>query len=256
MKKIFLTLAFFFFTAAALLAQKAHFITGGTIEYDKTTNMYAVIKSSLDPKSVYDKSYFESYQNKYPQFKRLKSTLKFGENKTLFTPAVVADENSSQFWYDVFASQPNNTWSDLTTRSTVIAKEIYNEELLLRDTMRKVKWKITDETREIAGYTCRRANGIMMDSIYVVAFYTNKIPVFGGPESFNGLPGMILQVSLPHDNITWMATKVTEAAVPGNTIVPPKKGKPMNRKELYDAVKIFMKHWGKDGMVEMKLFLL
>jgi len=255
MKKIFLTLGFFFFTTATLLAQQAHFITGGTIEYEKRTNMYAVIKSSLDPKSVYDKSAFESYQNKFPQFKKLKSVLKFGGNKTLFTPAT-AEENSSQFWYDVFASQPNITWSDLSKRATVIAKEIYGEELLLTDTMRKIKWKITDETREIAGYTCRRADGIMMDSIYVVAFYTNKIPVFGGPESFNGLPGMIMYVQLPHDNITWMASKVTEEEVPANTIVAPKKGKPMNRKQLYDAVKVFMKNWGKDGKVEMKLFLL
>ncbi len=255
MKKIFLILAFFIFMVAPLLAQQAHFITSGTIEYEKRVNMYAVIKSSLNPKSVYDKADFESYQNKFPQFKKLKSTLSFGGNKTLFTPAV-AEDNSSQFWYDVFASQPNITYSDLKSRSTAISKEIYNEDLLLTDTMRKIRWKITDETREIAGYTCRRADGIMMDSIYIVAFYTNKIPVFGGPESFNGLPGMILQVSLPHDNITWMATKVTEADVPGNTIIPPKKGKPMNRKQLYDAVKIFMKNWGKDGKVEMKLFLL
>jgi len=255
MKKLFLTLGIFFFATVALLAQKAHFITAGTVEYEKRTNMYAVIKSSLDPKSVYDKAAFEGYQNKFPQFKKLKSTLSFGGNKTLFSPAV-AEDNSSQYWYDVFASQPNITYSDLNTRATVIAKEIYGEDLLLADTMRKIKWKIKDETREIAGFTCRRADGIMMDSIYVVAFYTNKIPVFGGPESFNGLPGMILYAQLTHDNITWMATKITEADVPANTIIPPKKGKPMNRKQLYDAVKGFMKNWGKDGKVEMKLFLL
>jgi len=31
--------------------------------------------------------------------------------------------------------------------------------------------------------------------INAVAFYTDDIPVSGGPESFNGLPGMILQVA-------------------------------------------------------------
>ena len=31
--------------------------------------------------------------------------------------------------------------------------------------------------------------------INVVAFYKDDIPVSGGPESFNGLPGMILQVA-------------------------------------------------------------
>jgi len=32
-------------------------------------------------------------------------------------------------------------------------------------------------------------------SIDVVAFYTDDIPVSGGPESFDGLTGMILQVA-------------------------------------------------------------
>jgi GLPGLI family protein len=48
----------------------------------------------------------------------------------------------------------------------------------------------------IAGFNCRRANAMIMDSIYVVAFYTDEILTTGGPESFSGLPGMILGVAL------------------------------------------------------------
>jgi GLPGLI family protein len=47
-----------------------------------------------------------------------------------------------------------------------------------------------------------------MDSIYVVAFYSDQIVVRGGPESFWGLPGMIMGVVLPHEYTTWYATKV------------------------------------------------
>src|SRR6185437_10397918 len=100
-------------------------------------------------------------------------------------------------------------------------KTIFDQPFLVKDSLRKIKWKITDENREIAGYNCRRANGLMMDSIYVVAFYTDKIPVSGGPESFSGLPGMILEVALPHENVIWRATKVTEAEIPQGAITPP-----------------------------------
>jgi GLPGLI family protein len=31
-----------------------------------------------------------------------------------------------------------------------------------------------------------------MDSVFIVAFYTDQIVTSGGPESFNELPGMIL----------------------------------------------------------------
>ena len=45
----------------------------------------------------------------------------------------------------------------------------------------EIKWKFTDEYRNILGYDCRRVNGIMQDSVYIVAFYTPQIPVSGGP---------------------------------------------------------------------------
>jgi len=71
----------------------------------------------------------------------------------------------------------------------------------------------------------------------VVAFYTDKIPVSGGPESFNGLPGMILEVAVPHEHVTWTATKITGGEVPPTTVVPPKKGKLVNNKQLYEFLK-------------------
>ncbi len=120
-------------------------------------------------------------------------------------------------------NQCNTIFTNIATKQTVDQKKVFDQAYLVKDSVTRIKWKITDETREIAGYTCRRANGIYLDSIYVVAFYTTRIPVAAGPESFNGLPGMILGVALPHENITWFATKVTEASIPQDAIVPPKK---------------------------------
>jgi GLPGLI family protein len=46
--------------------------------------------------------------------------------------------------------------------------DIVGEKIIVQDSMKRIKWKITDEYREIAGYNCRRANGITPDSIYVI----------------------------------------------------------------------------------------
>ncbi|MGZ3756908.1 MAG: GLPGLI family protein [Mucilaginibacter sp.] len=253
MKSIIITLALLL-TCNFLFAQQARFVTSGTIEFEKTVNMYAVIKSDIDEKDVFDNMAFDAFKKNNPQFKKLKSTLTFGDNKSLYTPVV--PEESSRKMGDVFADQINNTFTDIKNHSTIIHKEIYSDEFLVKDSLRKIKWKITDETREIAGYTCRRANGLIMDSVYVVAFYTNKIPVSGGPESFTGLPGMILGVALPHENMTWFATKVTDVPVPPTALATPKKGKPTNRKQLYDTLKGVMKNWGKSGPYELKIFML
>jgi len=252
MKNILLTI-FCLFVTTALMAQHAHFTTSGTIEYTKRINMYTVLKNEMEDDDSFGKIFFEAYQKANPQFKEVKATLTFADNKTLFTPAP-NDENRNMG--STFSDQINNVYTDLNTHSNVIHKVIFDDEFLVRDSVRKIKWKITDETRQIAGYTCRRANGLIMDSVYVVAFYTNQIPVPGGPESFTGLPGMILQVAAPHENITWMATKVSDIQVPPQTIIPPKKGKVVNRKQLYDQLKSVMKSWGKEGVAYMKLFML
>ena len=155
-----------------------------------------------------------------------------------------------------FATQNNTIYSDLETKTGVFQKKVFDELFLVKDSTRKIKWKMTDETREIAGYNCRRANAIMMDSIYVVAFYTADIPLSGGPESFNGLPGMILGVALPHENIAWFATKVTDMTLAPNVVVPPKKGKPMDGKAFRDKMQAAFKDWGAEAPFYSKIFAL
>ncbi|MGL1507608.1 GLPGLI family protein, partial [Vibrio parahaemolyticus] len=71
-------------------------------------------------------------------------------------------------------------------------REVYERTYLVQDSVRQLDWRITDETRDIAGFECRKAVTKICDSVYIVAFYTDQIPVSAGPESFGGLPGMIL----------------------------------------------------------------
>ena len=100
-------------------------------------------------------------------------------------------------------------YSNFTTGTALTEKQAFEQIFFIKDAVKKLKWKLTEETREIAGYECHRANALLFDSIYIVAFYTDEIPTRGGPESFNGLPGMILGVAIPHQHITIFAESVT-----------------------------------------------
>jgi len=242
-----------------LLAQNEHFTTSGTIEFNKTANIYALIQKSMwsDDDGSFEQQILDAYKKDHPQFKVLKSTLTFGNNKTMFTPEDATDNSPGDDVFNVpMATQNNIVYSDLSTSSHVIQKQVFEQTYLIKDSTRQIKWKITDETREIAGYTCRRANAIIMDSVYVVAFYTDKIHVSGGPETFSGLPGMILGVALPHENVTWFATKVTDMTVEDKALTPPKKGKPVNDAELKTTLQSVMKNWGKEARQNLKAFLL
>lgn len=258
MKRLIIT-AVLLLTTTLLFGQYSRFPTSGSVEYEKSINMYAIIKKMVEnDRGGFSSQAFEAYKKNQPQFKKVKSTLTFSGNRTLYTPIKSAAPAGNNFFFsDLPAADQNNIiYTDLGTSSGISQKSVFEETFLVKDSLRKISWKITDETRQIAGYHCRRANAIILDSVYVVAFYTDVIPVSGGPESFSGLPGMILGVALPHEHITWFATEVKDIPVPPSAIIPPKKGKESSYKELVTTLQGVMKNWGNYAQGALKAFLL
>ncbi|GAA4338972.1 GLPGLI family protein [Mucilaginibacter gynuensis] len=258
MKKIYIiTIAVIACLSNIAAAQNARFARSGTIEYEKSMNMYAIIKKNINKDNEsYLQPAYDQYKKNQPQFKKLKSTLNFSDNKTLFVPIPPENTNNGFFGNSPMTVQNNTVYTDFNTNKIINQKKVYEETFLVRDSTHHIKWKITSETRDIAGYTCRRANGLVLDSVYVVAFYTEEIPVSGGPESFSGLPGMILGVALPHENVTWFATKVTDTPVPANSVAAPVKGKSVTSKEFFDKIKDVMKDWGDYAQEALKAYSL
>lgn len=238
-----------------LSAQNARFATEGVIEFERSLNTYALLQKRVTAEnSTYMTPYIERYKKTEPQFKIFKSTLTFARNKTLFEPA--KDDNSNSSLWGPETTQNNTIFIDFNTNLQTTQKKVYEETFLVKDTTRSINWKITSETREIAGYNCRRANAIILDSIYVVAFYTDEIPVSGGPESFTGLPGMILGVALPHENVTWFAKIVNDRTIQPGVIVPPTKGKPTDNKGLLATLQKALKSWGQYAQATFKALSL
>jgi GLPGLI family protein len=257
MKNILIIISCLVLFNNTLSAQHTHFPKSGTIDFERKVNMYAIISRTINKDNeAFLTPAFEAYKKTQPQFKTSKSVLSFANDKTLFTPAEEEPVSGEGFFGNTPMSGQNNTiYTDFNTNTGIFQKKVFDELFLVKDSTRKIKWKITDETREIAGISCRRANAIMLDSVYVVAFYAVEIPVPGGPESFNGLPGMILGVALPHENISWFATKVNTVTSPP-ALSPPKKGKPMDSKGFKATLKAAFKDWGSDAPFYAKAFSL
>ena len=137
--------------------------------------------------------------------------------------------------------------NDLTNQSISIQREIFENTYVIKDSLRNLEWKITQETREIAGFECKKAVTKICDSVVVVAFYTDQIPVSAGPESMGGLPGMILGLAIPRMYATWFATKLELVEPTVQQLNPTQKGKKVNWLQLNAELKKGMKDWGKDG---------
>ena len=127
----------------------------------------------------------------------------------------------------------------------------------MKDSLPKYQWKITGEVRQIAGFDCKKAITKIADSVVVVAFYTDEILVKGGPESFNGLPGMIMGIAIPRLSLTLFATKIelNNAGVPLNVPIE-KKPNYVRRKDVMGEIAGEMKRWGKEGSIVQWLVAL
>jgi len=240
-----------------LSAQHVRFLTEGVIEFERSTNAHALINKRMKRgDNNFMGQVYEQYKKSTPQFIRSKSTLYFSKDKTLFQPVEDESVPNRFFAEDPAINQINHIYADLAEQKQITQKKVYEETFLVSDSTRKINWKITEERREIAGYSCRRANAVIMDSIYVVAFYCDEIAVSGGPESFNGLPGMILGVALPYENVTWFAQTVKDMPVFAKVLVPPVKGKKLDNKGLISTLKSALQNWGTSGNTALKIYLL
>ena len=132
---------------------------------------------------------------------------------------------------------------DFNTGKVNIQKQVQGTQFNIADSMPAIEWKLTNENREIAGFNCRKAVGKIMDSVYVFAFYTDEITISGGPCSINGLPGIILGLSIPRLYTSYIATKVMVTAVKESDIKPATSKKYYSYASLKSLIEEKTKDW-------------
>jgi GLPGLI family protein len=221
------------------------FITQGKIEYERKTNQHAF----LDEGNALD----EIAKSKLPKFVTYYYDLTFKDDCTLFKTGREPETKQSKN-FGIFDSE-NTILTKLDSNLSVTQRLIFGSAYLVTDSTRHIDWRITPEIRKIAGFDCRKAVGRIMDSIVVIAFYTDEIVTSGGPESINGLPGMIMGLAIPRLHTTWYATKLQLVEVMPKDLEMPRKGKKVTGNEYQLQVKDILKNWGDWG-VRMKNELL
>ncbi len=217
------------------LVQAQQFIDKAMVEYEVKTNIQ---------KTLGNNSWAEKLKETLPQFKTAYYSLTFAENKNVYKfvrwyekmklPEFFKNEDEEKVWY-----------FDFNKRSYIIKKSIFGSQFLVEDSVLPIKWKLVNENRNIAGFNCRKAVGIIFDSVYVFAFYTDEINLTGGPCSINGLPGLILGMTIPRLFTSWIATKIQLNDVPVENIKPSTSKKSYTRKSLSIFLDERIKQFGR-----------
>ena len=134
--------------------------------------------------------------------------------------------------------------------------EVFGKKFLVKDSLRTLDWKLESETKNIGNYTCYKAtmkrdievveSGISvngdrdldanadeepkMREVTITAWYTPQIPVNNGPERYQGLPGLILEVNDGQQTI--ICSKVVLNPEDKVTIKEPEKGTVLNQEKF------------------------
>jgi GLPGLI family protein len=212
-----------FFIAALLftITSKAQqFIDKAVIEYEVNTNL---------KKTMSNDSWDEMMKENLSDLKISYFTYTFADNKSIYkfnrwSPKTRIPKHEKD------ADEENTWYLDFTSGKMNMQKQIVGTNFLIVDSIPDIEWRITNEHREIAGYNCRKAVGKIMDDVYVFAFYTDDITISGGPCSINGLPGMILGVTIPRLYTSFIATKI-DLEISNTSDI-----KPITAKKTYDLI--------------------
>lgn len=224
-------------------SQQAYIATG-KIEFEKKVNIYKNLEDQMKGQDNQNASWMEQMKKMSPEYAISYFNLSFTDSQTLYRPGKEYTGQKINDWMKGPATE-NVVFTDLNKGKSLSQKQVFENNFIIDDSIRKASWKITNDTRVIAGIECRKATTIIMDSIFVFAFYTDQILCSGGPESFNNLPGMILGIAIPRLHTTWFATKI-ETTTPALTdMAAPTKGKKITSNQLIDQLQSSMKDWGK-----------
>ena len=245
----------------------------GKIVYERVMNMR---RNITDPEM----------RARIPESRTDKFELLFNEQSSIFksiieedAPDPFASSGGDRGGQRMMFRMPSTiTYTDLQAQMQYEARSLFEKDFLVVDSVRKINWKISEETKVIAKHLCKKATtttmGQMMrmnfggppaggprrDSarvdnkpkeIEVVVWYAEDIPVAVGPESFSGLPGAILEVNSDNGASITAAVEIS-GKYSKKELVKPTKGEIMTRPQFMDSMKKIMEEMQKNGPIRFK----
>ena len=197
-------------------------IKQGMIVFERKTNLYKKFKDSENIKEWLK----EEDKIKVDLFE-----LWFNDSTSLYKP-----QDSELREYNAWATDKNTVRQYFTTSRLYMIRQIWEEEVHIADSLTKRTWKLTNSTRKIAGYNCRKAVWQINDSLRIYAWFSYDIVVPTGPENFGGLPGAILGLATEDGGLVYFAKKVTLVAPTAADLEIKRKKNATTRAELIQAL--------------------
>ena len=166
--------------------------------------------------------------------------LLFNDSSSVFVP-VESEFPDEREW----STMSNLSYQNLKTNTRKQEFSFWGTKVLLEDTLNQRAWKITESSRNIAGYNCKQAVWEANDTTRIYAWYAEELISSTGPETFNGLPGVILGLATEDGGVVYFAKEVTPMKVNIVEKIPTGKPKDWYNEESLRALMLDrFSNWG------------
>jgi len=182
-----------------------------------------------------------------------KSILEFNKKESIYKQENFLDApNPKKIDFMGLDGNTDLTYKNLSANLLLIETELLGKKFLIRDSLVNYNWILTEETKKIGEFLCKKAltkktlehNEDSAEAIEmeIIAWYCPEIPIAQGPEGYQGLPGLILQIETDLGYLT--CVKIALKPDSEVYISVPDKGKIVSREE-YEKI-------AKEKIEEMK----
>ncbi|MET3879035.1 GLPGLI family protein [Chitinophaga sp. OAE865] len=193
--------------------------------------------------------------NLLPHSRKEKLELLFGNGQSLRraveedAPEEIADEGGMHIRMMVVGNN-DVSYTSFSNNRVVEQREFAAKNYIITDSIHRLNWKMTGETRTILNYPCQQAvtqrigkrlmstveNGQMKsrevaDTANITVWFTLAIPVPAGPDFQGQLPGLILAIDINNGATVYQALEVSPVADLA-AIREPSKGKKVTEEQF------------------------
>ena len=171
-----------------------------------------------------------------PHFRTSKFELVFADDQSYYKmqeaePDITESTGGGGGIVMKFGGGNSEYYRNFKTNKTVEKRELADKDYIIEDTLHTIKWKMSEDTKMILGYNCKKAAGKTERGSDLEVWYTEDIALSSGPEIFTGLPGMVLMVDVNKGEFVYSAIEVNKT-LDKKTLKAPSKGKRVSPAEF------------------------
>lgn len=181
----------------------------------------------------------EEMKGMIPSSQSFTKSLIFNENSAIYNDWEGAENEdlninhaSEGMEFNIKMQRPENIYyTDLENGKFINSREFFGRMFLINGDAEKYAWKLTGEQKKINEFVCQKATCSKEDR-EITAWFTPQIPISTGPDSFNGLPGLILEIDINNGERVITPTNIELKTLDKKAIVAPDKGKKVTKEEF------------------------